>query len=163
MQIHKVIKMSSDPEIIPSVIDEIIELLGADCSHKDIIAIRIGLNEIIINAVEHGNLAIDWETKNKALKDGDFDDFIKRRMKEEPFASKVVTIECLIYQKRACFVVSDEGEGFNWRQIPDPRNDENIAIPHGRGISIARFYMDEVHFNEKANEVTLVRHINNNQ
>ncbi len=160
MQIRKVIKMSSNPKIIPCVIDEIIEFLETKCKHKDIQAIRVGLNEIIINAVEHGNLAIDWETKSKALKDGNFDDFLERRMKEEPFASKEVTIECSIDQKSVCFVVSDEGEGFNWRQIHDPRKKENIAIPHGRGIFIARFCTDEVYFNEKGNGVTLVKHIN---
>ena len=159
MQIRKVIKMSSDPEIIPSVIDEIIELLGTKCNHKKILAIRTGLNEIITNAVEHGNLAIDWDTKSKALMDGKFDDFIKKRMKEEPFASKEVTIECSIDQERVCFVVSDEGQGFNWHQIPDPRKKKNITVPHGRGIFIARYCADEIYFNEIGNGVTLIWYI----
>ena len=52
----------------------------------------------------------------------------------------------------------DEGEGFDPGVIPDPRADENLEKPGGRGIMLMRAYMDEVAFNERGNEVRMTKH-----
>jgi len=53
--------------------------------------------------------------------------------------------------------ISDGGEGFNPELVPDPTLDENLEKPTGRGIMLMRAYMDEVVFNEKGNEVCMVK------
>ena len=52
--------------------------------------------------------------------------------------------------------VTDEGSGFDPDTVPDPRLPENIPRPDGRGIFLMRALMDEVHYNELGNSVTLV-------
>ena len=51
--------------------------------------------------------------------------------------------------------VEDEGQGFDPSAVPDPTADENLELPHGRGLVLMRAYMDEVSFNAKGNRVTM--------
>ena len=59
-------------------------------------------------------------------------------------------------QTEATFVVRDEGPGFDVDSLPDPRDPENLTKPSGRGVLLIRTFMDEVRFNEKGNEITMV-------
>ena len=54
------------------------------------------------------------------------------------------------------FVIRDEGPGFDPNSLPDATDPARPA-PCGRGLLLMRTFMDEVHFNEKGNEVTLVK------
>lgn len=155
---NKTIRISNDLKLIPKVIDEIIESIKSKCRSKDVQAISIGLYEVISNAMEHGNLGIDWETKNRALETKRLDELIAERMNKEPFASRNVTIEYVVDYNKATFIIGDEGDGFDRNKVPDPTKDENLSIPHGRGLFIISTCMDEVSFNEKGNKVTLTKY-----
>jgi len=54
-----------------------------------------------------------------------------------------------------CFIVKDQGKGFNYNNLPDPTSPENILKENGRGIFLMRNLSDEVTFNELGNEVTI--------
>jgi serine/threonine-protein kinase RsbW len=45
-------------------------------------------------------------------------------------------------------VVRDEGQGFDFNEVPDPTTQENIQSSHGRGIYLMKVLMDEVRFEE---------------
>ena len=53
--------------------------------------------------------------------------------------------------------ITDQGSGFDPAALPDPTTEENLQKPTGRGIMLMRAYMDEVRFNEKGNQVHLVK------
>ncbi len=93
-------------------------------------AIRLALEEALNNAVRHGN-----------------------RMNP----AKVVEVEYDIDPHRAIIIVTDQGEGFNPSSVPDPTTDENLEKPTGRGIMLMRAYMDQVCFNDRGNQVRLVK------
>ncbi|HCR03934.1 MAG TPA: hypothetical protein DIU18_01960, partial [Gemmatimonadetes bacterium] len=52
--------------------------------------------------------------------------------------------------------VTDEGAGFDPGGIPDPTSPDHLEKCSGRGLFLMRELMDEVHFNESGNQVTLV-------
>jgi serine/threonine-protein kinase RsbW len=54
-----------------------------------------------------------------------------------------------------CFHVKDDGNGFDYNNLPDPTAPENILKENGRGIFLMKSLADEVEFNEKGNEVTI--------
>lgn len=54
-----------------------------------------------------------------------------------------------------CFQVNDEGDGFDYNNLPDPTSPENILKENGRGIFLMKNLSDEVVFNDKGNEVTI--------
>ncbi|MDD3736536.1 MAG: ATP-binding protein [Bacteroidales bacterium] len=51
--------------------------------------------------------------------------------------------------------VTDEGEGFEYDNIPDPTDPANIENLHGRGVFIMRSLADTIEYNESGNQVTM--------
>jgi len=99
-------------------------------SPEDEFAIRLALEEAVSNAYKHGNK-------------GDPNKRIRARWAATP----EVTV---IY-------VSDDGGGFDPQTVPDPRTDENVQRPCGRGIMLMRAYMTQVQYSQRGNEVCLIR------
>lgn len=54
-----------------------------------------------------------------------------------------------------CFSVKDEGQGFDYHNLPDPTAPENILKENGRGIFLMKNLSDEVEYNEEGNQVSL--------
>lgn len=57
--------------------------------------------------------------------------------------------------KRLLFTVSDEGEGFDYNELPDPTAPENLENLTGRGVFIIKHLADQCIFNLKGNELEL--------
>jgi len=53
-------------------------------------------------------------------------------------------------------IVEDEGEGYDYENIPDPTEPENIENIHGRGIFLIRQLSDEVVFNKKGKQIIMI-------
>jgi len=51
--------------------------------------------------------------------------------------------------------VTDQGDGFNPCDVPDPTLDENIGKTCGRGVVLMHNFVDEVVYNDKGNSVEL--------
>ena len=72
-------------------------------------------------------------------------------------ASRQVRCEARIRPGLLHIVVSDDGEGFDWRSA---RNHEAPAVScSGRGMEIFRAYATRVRFNRKGNVTTLIRRL----
>jgi CheY-like chemotaxis protein len=113
----------------------------------------IGLTELLLNAVEHGNLGITYEEKSE-LKDRDeWTAEIERRLALPENAGKRVTIRYAHTGEESQFTITDEGEGFDWRRFIDI--DPSRAFDtHGRGIAVAcRFSFDSLEYIDPGNEV----------
>jgi len=56
-----------------------------------------------------------------------------------------------------CFTISDQGEGFDFRNVPNPlETDENNPERAGKGIFLIRSLADKVSYNTKGNLVEIV-------
>ncbi len=62
--------------------------------------------------------------------------------------SKKVKIDYNIDDKAICFMIEDEGKGFDFSSIPDPTLPENLEKTHGRGIFLMNHLADDIAFNE---------------
>lgn len=71
-------------------------------------------------------------------------------------SDKDVILQYQITDKYIQFVITDNGPGFDYRNLPDPTKPENIEKTHGRGIFLMKHLADEVEFNDKGNEVKVV-------
>lgn len=99
-------------------------------SEEDIFALRLSLEEALTNAVRHGNCS-----------QADMNVVIRYHIDEN---------EIEVY-------IRDDGKGFDPAAVPDPTLDENIQNPSGRGIMLMRAYMTHVEYNDKGNEVHMVK------
>jgi serine/threonine-protein kinase RsbW len=55
-------------------------------------------------------------------------------------------------------VISDNGAGFDYNNLPDPTAPENIEKENGRGVFLMKSLADEVAFNDSGNEVSIYFH-----
>jgi serine/threonine-protein kinase RsbW len=98
---------------------------------RDTFAVRLALEEAVINAVKHGHgndprkrACIWWVVSASAVK----------------------------------LVVKDDGAGFDPDRVPDPCLPENQEGPGGRGVFLMRSYMSWVRFNDAGNRVVMCRY-----
>lgn len=97
----------------------------------------LGLSELMINSVEHGNLGITYDEK-AALKRGDqWRDEVERRGRLPENADKRVKVWLRREPDRLTVRISDEGSGFDWQKYLD-FSPERAFDPNGRGIALAR-------------------------
>lgn len=90
--------------------------------------ILVAITEAVNNAIYHGN---------KANPNKNIDIFFKS------------------FPDRITFTVQDEGQGFNYNNLPDPTNPENIEKPNGRGVFLMRNLADRVSFEDNGSKVIL--------
>ncbi|CUW41094.1 putative response regulator receiver modulated diguanylate cyclase [Magnetospirillum sp. XM-1] len=99
-------------------------------------AVGMGLLELMINAIEHGNLGITYSEKSELRKSWRWNDEVERRLSTAPWSRRTARISVSRNSSDIEFVISDEGEGFDW--TPYLRIDPKRAFDlHGRGIAMA--------------------------
>lgn len=125
----------------------------ANC-YTDAERVVSGLAELLINAVEHGNLGIGYEEKTRLLNEGTWRDEIIRRADLPEHKDKLIEVVLRRKANGVYVKIYDGGKGFEWRKYMDidpARAQDN----HGRGIAQANaISFDRVSFNDKGNEVT---------
>jgi len=123
--------LAENIRIIESFIDNAKEKYELD---DDIYGnIMIAVTEAVNNAIRHGN------------KDN---------------SSKNVLISLSLEDGMIKFKIQDEGDGFNFHQLPDPTSPENISKPGGRGIFLMKHLSDEVDFKDNGKVVELSFYVN---
>lgn len=127
-------------------------------SRRDISFIRMAIREIIINAIEHGNLEITFEEKTRELDNDNYFTYLKERQNNPEYSTRKVHVNYSVDEEKVEYIVVDEGKGFNYLQYIGTEDEVNEAmLTHGRGISLARNIFDEVRYNEAGNAVSLIK------
>ena len=75
--------------------------------------LRLGIREMIVNAIEHGNLGITYEEKSLAQKNQTYHDLLRERQMSEQNRKKRVHISYELSEQMVRYVIRDEGFGFN--------------------------------------------------
>lgn len=121
-----------------STLEEIsclVPVLAAFCPDPDRVA--PGLSDLMVNAVEHGNLGISYREKSLLKWDGDWEAEIRRRLVLPQFIGRRATVQVSREAGAISFRITDQGDGFDWQKFLefDP---ERAFDPNGRGIAMAR-------------------------
>jgi CheY-like chemotaxis protein/anti-sigma regulatory factor (Ser/Thr protein kinase) len=126
-------------------------LLAALC--PDPLNTVVGLTELIVNAVEHGNLGISYEEKTELNALGRWYDELDRRLALPEHAGKSVDVAFERDDNEIRITIRDDGPGFDFRQYLDP-DPGRVFDTHGRGIVIARrLSFDDLEYRGSGNEV----------
>jgi serine/threonine-protein kinase RsbW len=116
--------------ITPAVEKVAAAMDAAGYASRDIFAVRLALEEAVVNAIKHGH-------------QGD--------------ASRPVRLRYLVDADEVLLAVEDQGPGFHPDDVPDPLDPENLERACGRGVFLMRHYMTWVKYNERGNCVTLCK------
>lgn len=118
--------------------------------------VLVGLAELMINAIEHGNLGLNYEDKSMLLASAGWRTEVTRRQLLPEHKNKTAKIVFAREQNRYIVRISDEGKGFDWKRylFLDP---SRASDSHGRGIAQANaFSFDALSYNEAGTEVTAI-------
>lgn len=96
-----------------------------------------GLAELLVNAVEHGNLGISYEEKKHLRMSNVWEQRVLQRQILPEYCERCVHVRIKRHFDRLVFTVTDEGDGFDWRRYLD-FEPERMSDPNGRGIAMAR-------------------------
>jgi serine/threonine-protein kinase RsbW len=126
-----IIQMNSDLrmlQLIETASETVLNLLKIN--ENDKFRISMAIREAVINAIHHGNK----------------DDINKK-----------VEIIYKYDDKKLEVIVKDQGNGFNYKSLPDPTIKDNLLKPSGRGIFFIRTIMDKVAFSHHQNKGLTVK------
>ncbi|WP_367155902.1 response regulator [Methylomonas sp. HYX-M1] len=98
---------------------------------------HLGLVELMLNAVEHGNLGLTYDEKTHFLAHSALPDEIERRLDLPEYKEKVASIHFSRADRCLRFTIQDQGQGFDWQPFLE-MSMERIMDNHGRGIAMAR-------------------------
>lgn len=116
--------------------------------------LSLSLREALSNAMFHGNLEISSDVRAEGGVRA-FNEEIDRRKDDPLYRGRMVAITYELNTRYVEYILEDEGPGFNYRLLPDPRDPENFFKDSGRGLLIIRIHMDEVEWNEKGNLIRM--------
>lgn len=108
------------------------DVVAAGFDEESIFAIRISLEEAIVNAIRHGN-RLD--------------------------ASKRVRIASCTSPEQVEIMVEDDGVGFDRTCVPDPTAAENLCRPSGRGILLIESYMTSVTWDKGGRRMCMIKQV----
>lgn len=116
-------------------------------------AAALGLTELMLNAVEHGNLGIGYKEKGQLMLEGMLDQEIERRLALPDYGSRQARVDFERTPDGVTYLVRDEGKGFDPTRFLT-LEPERATDWHGRGIALARMTsFDHVEYRGCGNEV----------
>ena len=122
----------SEVSAISPLVDRLMRVIeGSHCITGEEHLVELALREAVNNAVVHGN-RLD--------------------------AHKLVHVRCRCKVGQGIsLIVSDQGQGFDPRTVPDSVTVESLEADHGRGIHLMKLAMDEVSFEQRGTEVHMCK------
>lgn len=138
----------------------LITRLGRFFDHIELKKFQVGLGEILLNAIEHGNLGISFDEKSEAILGGDYMAFLLKRQKDPKYAHRKVRIDFILDAKKILFRITDAGAGFDHVSYLKKvaTDDSMLELEHGRGILMAKNIFDRIIYNQKGNQILLIKY-----
>ena len=102
--------------------------------------VRLGLSELLINAVEHGNLGIAYDDKTQLKKElgtAGYEQFLDDRITAAPWGETQVTFVLDERTDHVAMTICDQGPGFDWHTRLHRAEDIAFNDTHGAGLLVA--------------------------
>ncbi len=124
-------RIPSDTSIGSSLAVELIEAMARKgWPEDDRFRVRLAYEEAIVNAIRHGNQCSVEKTVD-------------------------VRLEC--DGRRVRIEIADQGDGFDLATVPDPRREDLLEVPGGRGVLLIGEIMNEVRYSKSGNRITMIK------
>lgn len=111
---------------VETLVDKVCNDLGVQEDYYG--NVLIAVTEAVNNAIQHGNLF------NNDLE---------------------VSVSVGDRSQEFCFSVNDQGQGFDFNNLPDPTSPDNIEKENGRGIFLMKSLADDVEFENDGRSVNI--------
>lgn len=98
--------------------------------------VRVGLYELMVNAIEYGNLGVPYEKKYQLMAENKWQEEVQRLVSLPENADKFATLAFVTRPQEITIYIKDQGKGFRWRDYMD-FDPMRMTEPHGRGIAMS--------------------------
>jgi DNA-binding response OmpR family regulator len=143
------------PSLVRHLTDRLVPMGFASPNNVDVLA--MAFHEALANALEHGNLELESSLKSDLFaKEDPYARLRAERMADPVYAGRLIEVRLAMDTERFELEISDEGKGFDASQVKPLPKDSDMASHCGRGMPLILLVMDEVHFNEKGNQIRMV-------
>lgn len=113
-----------------------------------------GLSELMINAVEHGNLGITYAEKSALVREGIWEKEVNARLTLPENQEKFASLSFELKDSQVTIRIEDRGKGFNWKEYVE-FSPQRLTHLHGRGIALAKtMCFTDLVYNDAGNQVT---------
>lgn len=102
------------------------EVIARGYGDNDLFALKLALEEAVINAIKHGNKL----------------DPVKR-----------VWVDATVGDEEIDITIKDQGPGFKREDVPDPTLAENLEKNSGRGILLIEAYMTQAEWSDEGRQL----------
>lgn len=111
--------------------------------------------ELLINAIEHGNLQISYEEKTELIASSRWREELNKRANQPEYKNK--TAEIIFSKENDVYSlqVSDQGNGFAWKKFLQI-NPSRALDNHGRGVARANMVFSKLQYNKEGNKVLAI-------
>ena len=124
---HRIIP--SDMDLGSHLVEPLLDAMRAnEWPEFEILRVQLAYEEAITNAIRHGN-------------------------RHSP--EKTVDVEFRCDPERVLVRIADQGEGFDPKNVPDPRSEDLLEVPGGRGVLMINELMTHVQYNSRGNELEM--------
>ncbi len=101
----------------------------------------LGLRELLVNAVEHGNLGITYDQKGQLIEKGSLLDECRRRLRLPEYRDRHVEVTLERDPQSITVTIKDQGAGFDFDKYKTIEV-ERLFDAHGRGVLVATSMLD---------------------
>ncbi|MBP7280709.1 MAG: cyclic nucleotide-binding domain-containing protein [Leptospiraceae bacterium] len=137
------------------------ELIASNLSNRGLIqntkkyAVIFALNEMLINAIEHGNCEITNDEKKEWIDlDKKMQELIELKKQDPKIAGRVVTLEYELLETKVIIKITDKGKGFDFESYLNA-NLLDVKGYSGRGILMTKCFIDSIEYIKPGNQVLL--------
>ncbi len=115
----------------------------------------MGLGELLINAIEHGNLHLNYENKTQINSEENWIKFIEDKLNLPENKEKFVMVDFERSDKQIVIKIMDQGNGFDWQKYQS-LDQSRMLDTHGRGIFMAKnLAFQNLEYKGSGNEVVI--------
>lgn len=129
-------------------------------SGTELVRIGVALEHAIVNAMYRGNLELgpsETPPHRAIVYDDATNGEIEARKKAKPYKDRRVHVDASVSKEEIRIIVRDDGNGFDTSDLPTPGDPKLLDSESGQGLVLMGSFTDELIFNDKGNEVTLIK------
>tara|TARA_R110002049_G_scaffold2750_2_gene21534 strand:- start:345396 stop:346292 length:897 start_codon:yes stop_codon:yes gene_type:complete len=155
-------ELDNDGELISPLVGLMLQVVSGMGTVGGMQLVRLGvaIEHSLLNAMYRGNLELSREetpSDNAIVYDDATNDAIVSRRSESPYCDRKVMFEATATSDEVRIMIRDQGPGFDTSIVPAPGDPDSMDTEKGRGLRLMSSFVDELRFNDKGNEVTMIK------
>lgn len=159
-QIQYELTLDNDETLIPGMLQLARQRVNecTECPPGTLLQLEVALEQALLNAIYHGNLefnqhaGIDFDPASRQ-KEG------KILNSKPPYCDRHVSVAMRVTPDEVRFVVKDDGNGFDVREVSSLGLTHSLRGEFGQGLFLMWAFMDKVVFDKTGSSVTLVKRL----